>query len=684
MIDGAPGSLNTLNELAAAINDDSSYATTLTTALATKAVLTGSTNNTIATVTGANALQGEANLTFDGSKLTVKGDNGLVVQTATAPSSDTDPVGEIFFTNSSNDNVNTKIVTFRNSGTSGGDLAFFTRTQGDASNTEGLERLRITSGGDVLLGTNHATIGANTSDGSDNKVWSLCGGGDASQGRGAVITLYGNEAALNSDYGILSLKSGNTSTGRVEFYTQNLERFRIRPNGNLVQMRDESVFKTNSSGYYHFIQGGDTYPGGCIRFAGGSGDGDLRFYSQSTTQTLAERVRIAVDGKIGINTTSPSRTVTINGTINIQSGERIESTSSAGNLLIQGGSTYPGGHIKMWGGQSDDMITFNTSGSATASIERVRIESDGNIRWWPDGSSGVNLHATSGTSGIVLTAKKDGSVGTSWHFKNQNSSGQAQTWMEIDDNQRMHIPYSYSGTDKLNIYTGADAGSKGLTFIGQDGNNQNSDAGVIRFNGYGQTNGPWIFGKNVLSWGKKDLIFGTKSTTNDYSTELAESMRLTKYGELQLPYGSNGGANINYIEAAEFKAKYEGTTWMPGTGDKFRFATRINSNSSFITLTGSNDERITFSRACHVLFTMSQDVIGTNATESTYWYVKVNVNGSTKSYHLIRQTQAWDQMTFQTHLQIPANGYIELQCYFSGMTSLNIDWGSYAVVAWQH
>ena len=41
LIDGAPGSLNTLNELAAAINDDSSYATTLTTALATKLPLVG-------------------------------------------------------------------------------------------------------------------------------------------------------------------------------------------------------------------------------------------------------------------------------------------------------------------------------------------------------------------------------------------------------------------------------------------------------------------------------------------------------------------------------------------------------------------------------------------------------------------------------------------------------------------
>jgi len=43
LIGGAPGSLNTLNELAAAINDDASYASTLTTALATKLPLAGGT-----------------------------------------------------------------------------------------------------------------------------------------------------------------------------------------------------------------------------------------------------------------------------------------------------------------------------------------------------------------------------------------------------------------------------------------------------------------------------------------------------------------------------------------------------------------------------------------------------------------------------------------------------------------
>ena len=66
-----------------AILDEDAMGTDSATALATqqsikayadtKAALTGSTDNTIATVTGAHALQGEANLTFDGSTLGISG-----------------------------------------------------------------------------------------------------------------------------------------------------------------------------------------------------------------------------------------------------------------------------------------------------------------------------------------------------------------------------------------------------------------------------------------------------------------------------------------------------------------------------------------------------------------------------------------------------------------------------------
>jgi len=54
----------TADKLANAINTD----------IAAKAVLTGSTNNTITTVTGANAIQGESGLTYDGSDLNISND----------------------------------------------------------------------------------------------------------------------------------------------------------------------------------------------------------------------------------------------------------------------------------------------------------------------------------------------------------------------------------------------------------------------------------------------------------------------------------------------------------------------------------------------------------------------------------------------------------------------------------
>ena len=85
--------------------------------------LSGSTNNTIATVTGANALQGEANLTFDGSELklpTGSGTQGL------------------FFQASSGSNANLRGV-----GTNYGELGFFIGNS---------EKFRLDSSGRLLVG----------------------------------------------------------------------------------------------------------------------------------------------------------------------------------------------------------------------------------------------------------------------------------------------------------------------------------------------------------------------------------------------------------------------------------------------------------------------------------------------------------------------------------------------------
>jgi len=66
---------------------------------------------------------------------------------------------------------------------------------------------------DVILTSLLPKITTNTSDGDDDKVLLLCGGGDNDKDRGALIGLYGNEANANS--GEVLIYSGTASTGKI-------------------------------------------------------------------------------------------------------------------------------------------------------------------------------------------------------------------------------------------------------------------------------------------------------------------------------------------------------------------------------------------------------------------------------------------------------------------------------------
>ena len=82
VIDAAPGALDTLNELAAAINDDANFATTITNALATKLNLSGGTM-TGNIVMGANKVTSTATPTVD-DDLTRKGYVDSILGSATS------------------------------------------------------------------------------------------------------------------------------------------------------------------------------------------------------------------------------------------------------------------------------------------------------------------------------------------------------------------------------------------------------------------------------------------------------------------------------------------------------------------------------------------------------------------------------------------------------------------------
>jgi len=160
---------NTLNTVSSGgiedgsiVNADinASAAIALSKLASTPAVLTGSTNNQITTVTGANAITGEANLTFDGSVLTTTQANsaiGAVVKNTTHDSQlqilaeAADKNSTIFFGDAADDDIG--IIDYDHNNNS---LAFTTNTS---------ERLRIDSAGRVGIGdtspTSLLTVGAN-------------------------------------------------------------------------------------------------------------------------------------------------------------------------------------------------------------------------------------------------------------------------------------------------------------------------------------------------------------------------------------------------------------------------------------------------------------------------------------------------------------------------------------------
>ena len=86
-----------------------------------------------------------------------------------------------------------------------------------------------------------------------------------------------------------------------------------------------------------------------------------------------------------------------------------------------------------------------------------------------------------------------------------------------------------SPSAKLEIYS--TNVNEGVDIVGQISSaNQNSDSPKLRFQGYAQTNGPFIQALNSSAYGKKRLGFFVKRSANDYTTAPTESLSIYNSG----------------------------------------------------------------------------------------------------------------------------------------------------------
>ena len=189
LVDSAPGTLNTLNELAAALGDDANFSTTVTNSIATKLPLAGGT------LTGALTVTGDAN-----------------------------PALEISRGSANTTNVNLKYNTTLTGQLSAANEKFQISAAGSGTEMEfyvnGAKRLEIDTTGKLQLGTTS----------SSQTIFQFL-----SATNGANTIHFGDGASADAYRGYINY---NHTGDRMEFATSGTERMRIDGSGRVGIAQD--------------------------------------------------------------------------------------------------------------------------------------------------------------------------------------------------------------------------------------------------------------------------------------------------------------------------------------------------------------------------------------------------------------------------------------------------------------
>ena len=349
--------------------------------------------------------------------------------------------------------------------------------------------------------------------------------------------------------------------------------------------------------------------------------GDLVFRGRNGGTSSSERLRLTSDGKVGINENSPTRVLSINGDMNLSSGSKIESYSSGGNLQIQGGSTYPGGHIKMYGGSGDDMITFNTSGSNTSSVERLRIDSGGSVSIGDAATHTYSAHSEgddlviggSGWRGMTIYGENGGGV-IQFADDGNNRIGQILynhgndsmdfrvngnvTRLQLDSDGSSYNTSNSSGTTTHQFYNSNSGSGADTRVMVKTYANQGADP-YIKFDSGGSNH---VVGQSYGGTTNNKLVLGVGESPSsgvsgihiagDGVTQVTNHISMTKSSDPRIYSGTSVGLNID--GQALYLNRYVNSTIAMGRGGGAVEVSNTNSGNdaqlNVYKATGSNND----------------------------------------------------------------------------------------------
>ena len=382
LADSAPSTLDTLNELAAALGDDANFSTTVTTSIATKAPLasptfTGTINsgpinsgNIAIPASGTNAtsvevglnsssnhfayidLAGDSTYTDYGLRL-IRGDSGantisglyhrgtgdLVIETQEAASILLRTGAATALTLDSSQNATfAGNLLMRNGGNielggynSGNDKGLILTPQ-DGS---GYWHVYNTAGGNLAFGAS-STIGS-------SEKMRITGSGNVGIGTDDVT----DKLTINADAGNGITFDGISASAATEQNVSDIKFINRRSSGTTV--------KANIKHITH-----------------GTANGSALTFGTTTGSGATERMRIDSSGKVGIGTDNPAEALTVNGNIGISDGKIYNGASNN-----SAGVSLPNSTVRIDGYNG---ITFHSSSTTVGSqTERMRIDTSGSL-----------------------------------------------------------------------------------------------------------------------------------------------------------------------------------------------------------------------------------------------------------------------------------------------------------------
>ena len=572
---------------------------------------------------------------------------------------------------------------------------------GPSSNTDGTERMRITDGGDVSVGSDHGGF-------SGWRVLNLRG-----QSTGALLNYEKDDgtrrAAIANSGSELRLQTF-LSGGAITFESgTGTEYVRITGDGNLKFTGKTTNFETPGFTYhtnnYLYLRGGsagtiisDDSGINTVQIIDGS-NGYINFETGDGTS----RMRIKHDGKVGIGTPNPAVPLDVQGS----AGLFITRTSSGIASYIENNSGYGSLYLYQIGGSPKVQIQANGNSYFDGGNVGIGTTSPASLLSVQGDGFGIRIDGTANTTrGILLrsTGTAEGQIQTdgNMHFIQED----ANRYMRFSTGNTERMRIGSDGNISIGGFGGTTTGGSGARWINLDtpSSNTYSSGLLYKINGtikaYHYVENDFIMHQTTSGVGQKfyagtdvALTIASNGEINNSST-LAAGVTLNGFinlgknengraGDIVTIRGtglahSNGNRYGNYgsllfTSSANWTGSARKVLLTNGlNANQFGIITGVTSSATTPNITSAYGGGITNGEASFVI-DLPTGNIGYRTDSPAFSHHTVGTTAGNNSSGPSGQQHEAIQST-----NVPAGGYYEKVRYyqFSGNTDHTLVWGN--------